>query len=77
MTKTILIKGGTLVTMDARNSVVVGDLLIHDGRIAAVGGTGATADVTIDAAGCAVRATRTKRFASSKRRAFVPRSASA
>ena len=50
----ILIKGGTLLTIDERNSIVRGDLLIRDGRIASVGETGATADVVIDAAGCAV-----------------------
>ncbi|HEY0431500.1 MAG TPA: hypothetical protein VGC61_06765, partial [Pyrinomonadaceae bacterium] len=50
----ILIKGGTLLTMDERNSVVRGDLLIRDGRIASLGEAGATADVVIDATGCAV-----------------------
>lgn len=52
--KSILIKGGTLLTMDERDSIVRGDLLIRDGRIASVGATGQTADVVIDAAGCAV-----------------------
>ena len=50
----ILIKGGTLVTMDARDSIVRGDLLIRDGRITSSGQTGETADITIDATGCAV-----------------------
>lgn len=50
----ILIKGGTLVTMDERDSIVRGDLLIRDGRITSIGQTGEAADITIDAAGCAV-----------------------
>ena len=37
MTESILIKNGTIVTMDAENSIVRGDLLIRDGRIAAIG----------------------------------------
>lgn len=52
--KSILIKGGTLVTMDEKDAIVRGDLLIRDGRIASVGETGQSADITIDAAGCAV-----------------------
>jgi len=52
--KSILIKGGTLVTMDERESIVRGDLLIRDGRITRIGQSGETADITIDAAGCAV-----------------------
>ncbi len=54
MNKSILIKGGTLVTMDSRDTVVAGDLLIRDGRIAAVGESNGTADEVIDARGCAV-----------------------
>jgi 5-methylthioadenosine/S-adenosylhomocysteine deaminase len=50
----ILIKNGTLVTMDAEDSILRGDLLVVDGRIAAVGATGKTADLVIDAADCAV-----------------------
>lgn len=50
----ILIKGGTLLTMDQRDSIVRGDLLIREGRIASIGGTGDTADITLDATGCAV-----------------------
>jgi 5-methylthioadenosine/S-adenosylhomocysteine deaminase len=50
----ILIKGGTLVTMDDDDSIVRGDLLIRDGRIAGLGETEQTADIVIDAAGCAV-----------------------
>ena len=50
----ILVKNGTLVTMDARDSIVRGDILIADGRIAEIGGTGQTADTVIDATDCAV-----------------------
>jgi 5-methylthioadenosine/S-adenosylhomocysteine deaminase len=52
--ESILIKGGTLLTMDAGDSIVRRDLLIRDGRIASLGESGQTADVVIDAAGCAV-----------------------
>jgi 5-methylthioadenosine/S-adenosylhomocysteine deaminase len=50
----ILIKNGSLVTMDPPNSIVQGELLLVDGKIAAVGGRGHVADVTIDATDCAV-----------------------
>src|SRR5258708_5443210 len=50
----ILIKSGTLVTMDAKNVVTEGHLLIVDGRIAQIGSTVGSADTVIDAAGCAV-----------------------
>lgn len=50
----ILIKNGTVVAMDARNSIVRGDVLITDGRIAEIGGTGQPADTVIDATGCAI-----------------------
>ena len=50
----ILIKDGTVVTMDARDSIVRGDVLITDGRIAEIGGTGHAADTVIDATDCAV-----------------------
>lgn len=52
--ESILIKGGTLLTMDEGNAIVSGDLLIRDGRIASVGKSIQTADDVIDAAGCAV-----------------------
>jgi 5-methylthioadenosine/S-adenosylhomocysteine deaminase len=52
--ESILIKNGTLITMDEHYSIVEGDLFIRDGRIAAIGEQGARADVVIDAAGCAV-----------------------
>jgi len=50
----VVIKNGTLVTMDNRNSIVRGDLLIRDNRIAEIGGTGQAADTVIDAGGCVV-----------------------
>ena len=54
MEKTILIKGGTVVTMDAGDAVVEGDVLVRGARIAAVGQDLGPADVTVDARGCAV-----------------------
>src|SRR5881394_3548335 len=55
MTKSILIKGGTIVTMAENDSVVRGDVLIRDGRIAEIGERiNAEAAETIDARGCAV-----------------------
>jgi 5-methylthioadenosine/S-adenosylhomocysteine deaminase len=50
----ILIKNGTVVTMDTQDSIVRGDVLIRDGRISKVGGTGLGADTVIDATDCAV-----------------------
>lgn len=54
MSETILIKGGTIVTMDEKNSIVGGDVLIRDGRIVEVGRIDSSANTIIDAAGCAV-----------------------
>jgi 5-methylthioadenosine/S-adenosylhomocysteine deaminase len=55
MSESILIKGGTIVTMDQNNSIVSGDLFIRERRIAEIGeGIEADADDTIDATGCAV-----------------------
>jgi 5-methylthioadenosine/S-adenosylhomocysteine deaminase len=55
MSETILIKGGTIVTMDDRNSVMRGDVLIRDGLIAEIGDhIEANEGETIDASGCAV-----------------------
>jgi 5-methylthioadenosine/S-adenosylhomocysteine deaminase len=55
MTRSILIKGGTIVTMDKPDSIVRGDLLIRDGRIAEIGGEiDDTANEVIEAHGCAV-----------------------
>src|SRR5450432_974930 len=50
----ILIKNGTLVTMDENDSIVAGDLLVRDGRIAGIGVVTDDADVIIDARDCAV-----------------------
>ena len=56
MEQTFLIKGGAVVTMDAADAVLDGDVLVRGRRIEAVGGdlSAALADVTIDARGCAV-----------------------
>lgn len=54
MNGSILIKGGTLITIDANDSVAAGDLLVRDGRIAVVGEIKESADEVIDARGCAV-----------------------
>ena len=55
MTQSILIKDGTIVTMDKSDSIVRGDVLIRDGRIAEVGeNISPEADQIIDASGCAV-----------------------
>ena len=55
MRESILIKEGTVVTMDPKNSIVRGDLLIRDGRIAEIGNTiKVDAVEMIDARGCAV-----------------------
>jgi 5-methylthioadenosine/S-adenosylhomocysteine deaminase len=52
--KSILIKNGTLVTVDRNDSVLKGDLLVQDGRIAGIGEVAEGADEVIDARGCAV-----------------------
>jgi 5-methylthioadenosine/S-adenosylhomocysteine deaminase len=55
MSESILIKGGTIVTMDGKNSIVRGDLLISEGRIADIGeDIDADASEVIEAGGCAV-----------------------
>lgn len=58
MEQTVLIKGGTVVTMDAADTVFEGNVLVRGSRIESVGRASvtasATADVTIDARGCAV-----------------------
>src|SRR3989440_221138 len=54
MAQSVLIKGGIVVTMDAANTIVAGDVLVRDGRIASIGDAGGPADLTIDARGCAV-----------------------
>src|SRR5689334_6814175 len=50
----ILIKNGTLVTVDSSNRIVRGDLLIAHGRIVALGDTDQSADIVVDASDCAV-----------------------
>ncbi|BCV21300.1 5'-deoxyadenosine deaminase [Moorella sp. Hama-1] len=47
----ILIKNGTLVTMNSRREVLQGDIYIENDRIAALGQAPATADRVIDAGG--------------------------
>src|ERR1044071_258025 len=58
MEQTVLIRGGAVVTMDAAGAVFEGDVLVRGSRIESVGRASltasATADVTIDARGCAV-----------------------
>ncbi|HEX8146095.1 MAG TPA: 5'-deoxyadenosine deaminase [Pyrinomonadaceae bacterium] len=56
MEQTVLIKGGAVVTLDAAETVMDGDVLVRGRRIEAVGGdlSASAADVTIDARGCAV-----------------------
>ena len=50
----ILIKGGTLLTMDRANPIFGGDLLITGNRISSIGESGQAADVLIDASDCVV-----------------------
>jgi 5-methylthioadenosine/S-adenosylhomocysteine deaminase len=55
MSQSILIKGGVVITVDPQDRVFEGDVLVRDGRVAAVGeAAGHAADVTVDARGCAV-----------------------
>ncbi|HEX8282748.1 MAG TPA: 5'-deoxyadenosine deaminase [Pyrinomonadaceae bacterium] len=55
MEQTVLIKGGAVVTMDAAETVLDGDVLVRGGRVEAVGDlSSSTADVEVDARGCAV-----------------------
>jgi 5-methylthioadenosine/S-adenosylhomocysteine deaminase len=54
MAESVLIKGGTVVTLDADERVLEGDVLVRGGRIVGVGEVPESADVTIDARGCAV-----------------------
>jgi 5-methylthioadenosine/S-adenosylhomocysteine deaminase len=55
MTKPILIKGGTIVTMDVRNSIVNADVIIRDGRISEIRNAFAgRGDDVVDAIGCVV-----------------------
>src|SRR5215475_13503945 len=55
MTQSILIRNGTIVTMDDRDSIMRGDVLTRDGRVAEIGArVDAKADEIIDAKGGAV-----------------------
>src|SRR5258708_7997333 len=55
MSKSILMKGGNVVTMDEKNSIVCGDLMIRDAGIADVGNEiDETVNDVIEAEGCAV-----------------------
>ncbi|HYG09061.1 MAG TPA: amidohydrolase family protein, partial [Pyrinomonadaceae bacterium] len=54
MTNSILIKGGAIITLDADDRIVTGDVLIRDGLIVSVGETLEEADEVIDARNCAV-----------------------
>ncbi|MDQ3745965.1 MAG: 5'-deoxyadenosine deaminase [Acidobacteriota bacterium] len=54
MAESVLIKGGTVVTLDADERVLDADVLVRGGRIVGVGEVSESADVTIDARGCAV-----------------------
>src|SRR5688500_14666864 len=54
MHDSILIRNGTLITMDRHDSVLNGDLSINNGHIAAIGQTSLGANITIDATGCVV-----------------------
>lgn len=54
MEKTILIKNGTLLTIAESDTIMTGDLLIRGNRIASIGEAVSSADVVIDASGCAV-----------------------
>ena len=50
----LVLRGGLLVTQDAQRLVVTADVLVEDGRIAAVGPVDASADQVLDCTGCAV-----------------------
>ena len=54
MNGSILIKGGSIVTMDEQNSIVRGDLLIRNGRIESIGTVKDTDATIIEADGCVV-----------------------
>ena len=54
MRDSILIKHATLMTVDQHDSVLSGDLLISEGRIAEIGQSRVSAGITIDASGCVV-----------------------
>ena len=49
--KMILIKDGTIVTLDRKNNIIKGSLVIEDKRISRIGKVKASADIIIDARG--------------------------
>jgi 5-methylthioadenosine/S-adenosylhomocysteine deaminase len=53
-TKSLLLRGGLVVTQDAERHVISGDVLVEDGRIAAVGQVDQSADDVLDCTGCVV-----------------------
>lgn len=48
------IKNGIVITADAENTIIKGDIFVHDGRIVAIGGPDQPADQELDAAGMVV-----------------------
>lgn len=50
----LLLRGGLLVTQNPERRVASGDVLVEEGRIAAVGKVDANADEVLDCTGCAV-----------------------
>ncbi len=50
----LLLRGGLLVTQDAARRILQGDVLVEEGRIAAIGDVDAKADEVLDCTGCAV-----------------------
>jgi 5-methylthioadenosine/S-adenosylhomocysteine deaminase len=54
MHEAIIIKGGSIVTMDAKNSIVNGDLLIRNGRIESIGSVESGEARVLNARGCVV-----------------------
>src|SRR5947209_19183029 len=49
-----LIKGDMIITVSDTDAIIMGDLLVRDDRIVAIGAVAQVADETIDARGCAV-----------------------
>src|SRR5690242_17433165 len=52
--ESVLIKGGTLITMDPLDTIRAADVFVEAGRIAGLGKIDRTADRIIDAEGCVV-----------------------
>ena len=53
-TMSLLLRGGLIVTQDPERRIVAGDLLVEEGRIAAIGEVDRSADSEIDCTGSAV-----------------------